>query len=87
MRINLPHARELALELSAIPHPTVPSFPSTEGSFTDLHHSLSHALDTYARNLSLVSHVTENLSSVALDNIAHIEAEDAHLAAALERLT
>ncbi|WP_254359898.1 hypothetical protein [Corynebacterium glutamicum] len=87
MRINLPHAKELAHELCLLPTPAVPALPTDSGAQFDIHRALSASLATYARNLTLLSHTAENLGNRALTGLAEIEDTDDQLAHALERLT
>ena len=87
MRINLPHAKELAHELCLLPSPTVPALTADYGAQFDIHQALSTSLDTYARNLKLLSHTAETLGNRALTSLAEIEDTDDQLAHTLERLT
>lgn len=87
MRINLPHAKELAHELCNLPTPDVPSLSMPDGTNFDIHHAISTALSTYGRNLTALANTAETLGHSTLNSLSDIEDTDAQLARSLEQLT
>ncbi|WP_231910864.1 hypothetical protein [Corynebacterium suranareeae] len=87
MRINLPHATELAHELCMLPTPAVPQLPSETGAHFDIHQALTRSLAAYAHNLKLLAQTAENLGTGALKSLDEIQSTDDLLAHALEQLT